>query len=109
MSINQVVKVAMDNAYEMGKRDGRNEADATIRLWEDCGNKIMQHLFGKQAPLSDSDVIAQYERLRQKNVLLRNEVRAWREAITSISYDEWRDAVEAAIAATNAANALDDK
>lgn len=106
MSINKVVMQAVDNAYEMGKRDGRNEADATIRLWEDCGNKIMQHLFGKQAPLSDSDVIAQYERLRQKNVLLRNEVRAWRGGW----YDD--DASDGELAraraATDAAGALED-
>ena len=105
MSINKVVMQAVDNAYEMGKRDGRNEADATIRLWEDCGNKIMQHLFGKQAPLSDSDVIAQYERLRRKNALLRAEVKAWRKGGVARQPD---DEIYEAITMTDAAGALED-
>lgn len=106
MSINKVVMQAVDNAYEMGKRDGRNEADATIRLWEDCGNKIMQHLFGKQAPLSDSDVIAEYERLRRKNALLRAEVKAWRKG--ALAHGHLDDEIYEAITMTDAAGALED-
>lgn len=35
-----------------------HEQDRTIAKWQECGDRIMEALFGKAAPLSDSDVIA---------------------------------------------------
>jgi hypothetical protein len=42
------------------------ERDATIAKWQECGDRIMEALFGKAAPLSDSDVIALF-RQREEN------------------------------------------
>ena len=55
MSIDKVVKQAVDNAYAMGKRDGREETDkiiallrAEVKAWRDWRKLVVRYMTCEQ-------------------------------------------------------------
>lgn len=65
------------------EQEKRKQTEAELETWAECGDSIMEAVCGEKAPLSDSDIIKEFNKLKHRCRQLEEIMEAARDIVGS--------------------------